>query len=205
MAPTHHPSDQSLQDYSALQLGAGAALLVASHLERCVACNNAHLARVSGRLNAGDITTRGDNVAPFPPLPAMAGGSKAPKAMGDLTAFSALGAFARGPWRWAGPGLRTASVEGAAGLGERVYLLRGQPGARLPRHSHRGSEWVLVAQGSYLDDGELYQVGDVSEHHATHTHGLTVTSPAECVCLVVSDQPPRIHGIGRLLEPFLKL
>ena len=199
MALTHHPSSRSLSEYATLQLGAGAALLVASHLERCSLCSAANLDASAGRGIAAGVSSCGEAVTPA--APRMTEG----KTIGDGVTFVELGGYARGAWRWAGAGLRTATVRGAAGIGERVYLLRGRPGAELPTHTHRGSEWVLVLEGAYTDGDQRFELGDVSEHHDAHTHSLTVTADAECICLVVTDRPAKIHGIGRLLEPFLKL
>ncbi len=97
---------------------------------------------------------------------------------------------AKDPKRWNRTlvrGLRSFDVkrDGPA-VATRARLLHFAPGAHLPRHSHRGSETVLVLEGSYADtDGRTVHAGEsqtMAEHSA---HELHILGEAPCVAAVI--------------------
>lgn len=188
--PEHHPSAASRLGYAKAELAAGAALLVAWHLARCPDCVQALEAESGGRFRADEVT----------PAPASDDGD----AVGTFLARAGPG-LSHEPWRWAGPGALSASVRGAAGLGEHVYLLKARAGQKLARHGHPGAERVMVLQGAFHDGAQTYRVDDVSERQARDVHALRVADDGECVCLVVNDGPPELYGMGRWVKPFLRL
>jgi quercetin dioxygenase-like cupin family protein len=90
-------------------------------------------------------------------------------------------------------GLRTFDVKRpvtAPAASARARLLRFAPGALLPRHDHRGSETVLVLEGSYADaSGVEVHAGEsqtMTEHSA---HALRILGDAPCVAAVLE------HGV----------
>jgi quercetin dioxygenase-like cupin family protein len=88
------------------------------------------------------------------------------------------------------PGVREVRVEGGPRVqGAQTSIVRFAPGTRLPRHHHRGSESVLVLEGSYIeDDGPEYGPGDLHEMAEGTTHGFRVTKGGPCIAGVV------LHG-----------
>ena len=63
-----------------------------------------------------------------------------------------------------------------------VALLRYAPGARVPRHRHRGLETVLVLAGSQRDERGTYGAGTLVVNPAGSTHA--VASDEGCVVLI---------------------
>jgi anti-sigma factor ChrR (cupin superfamily) len=72
---------------------------------------------------------------------------------------------------------------------ENVWLVRWQPGARLPRHSHWGGEEVLVLEGSCDDENGHYPAGSWirSPHGSRHTP----SSAEGCLVYVKTGHLPR--------------
>lgn len=106
-------------------------------------------------------------------------------------------------WRWAGPGVRIAQCSAAAGISEYLYLVQARAGAKLPRHAHTGSEWVVVLEGAYLDEGMRFERGDLSEHTGAAWHTPQASKDSSCVCLVAAEGPLRFQGLTRLMQPWL--
>lgn len=76
-----------------------------------------------------------------------------------------------------------------------------QPGARVPRHSHMGHEYMLVLEGSLCDELGNYHAQDFVERDRHHSHAQV--SEEGCVCLFVTDAPLKFsEGRARLLNPF---
>lgn len=83
-------------------------------------------------------------------------------------------------------GLRSFQVDvGGERSGVRARLLRFEPGARFPRHQHRGAERVLVLEGAYADGaGVEVRAGD-EQHMAEGTeHELRILGASPCVAAI---------------------
>ncbi len=86
----------------------------------------------------------------------------------------------------------------------RAHLLRFQPGALFPLHRHRGTERVLVLEGSYADDTrQQVRAGDTQTMAPGSEHRLHILGDVPCVAAVSE------HGLsfvapwlGRVLRPF---
>ncbi|MBT5766385.1 ChrR family anti-sigma-E factor [Pseudemcibacter sp.] len=109
-------------------------------------------------------------------------------------------------WKKMGPGLSQVRLWTGPN-DERLWLLRAKGGTKVPMHDHRSLEMTLVLQGGYSADGEQYKPGmiEVADEH-THNHQPIINEGEECICLVVTEAPIKIHGIvGKILQPFIGL
>jgi putative transcriptional regulator len=201
MAVEHHPSAASLLAYMATELAAGAALVVATHIELCPRCAEMVRALENDGRVAVDIAPgeANDTLSRGPPRPL------ARQPISGLDLPVGLAGLRVGRWWWAGPGITVMLVKGAAGLGEQLYLLKGRAGAVLPRHEHRGVEWVVVLKGAFAEGATRFRRGDISERGADEMHGLRVMPEEECICLVATDDQS-LHWLGlrQFLAPLLK-
>jgi quercetin dioxygenase-like cupin family protein len=74
---------------------------------------------------------------------------------------------------------------------QRSHLMHFAPGVRLPQHTHRGTERVLVLEGSYADaDGHEVRAGDEQTMADGSEHELYILGSAPCVAAVTE------HGIS---------
>lgn len=114
MHPTHHPTSASQLGYSTSELGAGAALLVGLHRSRCPVCvaHERLREKVDGKARPRLTAERS-----FAPATA-----KAEEIVAAPFDVDDIGGFKRGRWWWIAPGVSIATVKGAAGIGERIYL-----------------------------------------------------------------------------------
>lgn len=104
----------------------------------------------------------------------------------ELEAVFTLAASERS-WRRVWPGFRFLGVAGGPKLeGGRARLLHFAPGVRFPRHRHRGSERILVLEGSYTDSN-LVRVGPGDEQDMApgSEHELVIGLEGPCVAGVV--------------------
>jgi putative transcriptional regulator len=87
----------------------------------------------------------------------------------------------------------------------KTALLRIDPGRALPQHTHRGSEHILVLDGSFHDETGHYQRGDVASSDESIDHRPVADAGKRCLCLIVTEGPVRLTGFwGRFLNPFLR-
>jgi putative transcriptional regulator len=90
--------------------------------------------------------------------------------------------------------------------GYKTRLLRISAGARIPQHTHSGSEYTLVLQGSFSDDSGRYARGDVSVADPDVTHQPVAGRECDCICLAVTDAPLKMTGpLGRILNYFVDM
>jgi len=109
-------------------------------------------------------------------------------------------------WKAMGPGLSQVRLWTGPN-DERLWLLRAKAGTTIPMHDHRSLELTLVLQGSYQANGERFKPGmiEVADEH-THSHQPIIDEGEECICLVVTEAPIKIHSlIGKVVQPFIGL
>ena len=109
-------------------------------------------------------------------------------------------------WKAMGPGLSQVRLWTGPN-DERLWLLRAKAGTIIPMHDHRSLELTLVLQGSYQANGERFKPGmiEVADEH-THSHQPIIDEGEECICLVVTEAPIKIHSlIGKVVQPFIGL
>ena len=108
-------------------------------------------------------------------------------------------------WRFVLPGVKWTALRLTGPEAGQLLLVRGVPGAKLPSHGHDGTEYTCVLTGSFSDSSGTYTAGDLIEASEDHDHQPIVTPDAECVCVIAIDGHLRLHGLARLLQPFLGL
>jgi len=214
----HHPPTELLLDFAAGGVSEAVALAVACHAEMCDACraeirdyervggalfetlepepvDDALLERVLDRLDEPEPDVRA--------VPAMASDT-ASLIPGPLVRYL-VGGLDQLPWRRVGKLFEEFRLP-LAGNGFKAKLMRLQPGAVMPLHTHRGQEYTLVLAGGYADQGEQFLPGDFDVRDPSHKHQPVVDDDGECLCLVVLDAPVKLTGVlGRIVNPFLRV
>ncbi len=217
-AVTHRLGDEWLMAYAAGALSEGQSLLVASHLSflddapaRLAAAEAAGgaliddlapdlmapdaLAQTLARLNAAET-----------PRPAAA-----PRSDGDDPLPAPLRDWlGRGvdelKWSFLGPGMKKVKLWRGGPNDQRMWMLRAQPGVKIPKHGHRGTELVLVLKGSFSDPHGGFRRGDVEESDGARMHALNIDEGEECICLALTEGPIRFESwIARAIQPFIGL
>ena len=111
-------------------------------------------------------------------------------------------ALSRSGWKFASPGIRTLTLE--VGGDGRAELLRIEPGAAAPEHTHMGEEFTLVLSGAFHDMRGVYRVGDIAVADETVTHRPTGETGAICYSLAVTDAPLAFKGALGLVQKLWK-
>jgi anti-sigma factor ChrR (cupin superfamily) len=73
--------------------------------------------------------------------------------------------------------------------GPAAAVLRYEPGATVPSHTHDGYEHVLVLEGEQSDERGTYGAGTLTVNPPGSSH--SVTSASGCVVLVIWEKQPR--------------
>ncbi|MBL8919341.1 MAG: cupin domain-containing protein [Myxococcaceae bacterium] len=95
------------------------------------------------------------------------------------------------PARWGegpAPGLSLMPVEaGPRWAGFLTVVVRLEPGAQLPMHTHAAREQVLVLEGGYRDDqsGREFWRGEVDVREQGTSHSFTAVEGPACICASV--------------------
>ena len=210
MSDLNHPADGTLALLAAGGLAHGPRLVVASHVETCARCAR----RVSAFEAVGGALLEDLPPAAMPAdglaralaaldLPAPAKGAAAPPARPELPTGlalpSALDDCDFGPWRWVAPGIRISRARNAWARASGLKMYRLDPGRRLPRHGHMGTEWTCVLSGSFADERARYVAGDIVEVDQHVDHQPVVDDDAPCFCLVAMDGRMRLNTfVGKL-------
>ena len=218
MMPTHHPGDDLLVAYAAGSLDEPVALVVATHLALCPQCRKAvsryeeiggalleeqaaspmsdgSLERIMARLDEAAPETRIEPVRASAPVD-----PRVPRPLRDYLG----GGLDQLAWK-AHRGMDEAELLPEA-TGYRTRLMRIKAGARMPLHTHGGSELTLVLAGGFSDEQGHFLRGDVAVADADVKHQPVADPGEDCICLAVTDGPLRLSGpVGRWLNPFLDI
>ncbi|MCY0385955.1 cupin domain-containing protein [Robbsia sp. Bb-Pol-6] len=111
----------------------------------------------------------------LPPLPA------------GMAVPAPLAAFPVTAWRPVSPGIRWARISFPGDPDSKVLLLRAQPGAALPLHTHTGPEYTYVLHGSLSGEGAVLHPGDLVESEPSLRHQPEVVSNGECICMLAVE------------------
>lgn len=114
----------------------------------------------------------------------------------------ALDALARTGWKFAAPGIRSLVLD--AGGDARAEILRIEPGAAAPTHTHEGEEFTLVMTGAFHDARGVYRVGDIAHADPSITHRPTGEKGEVCYSLAVTDAPLAFKGALGVLQRLWK-
>jgi anti-sigma factor ChrR (cupin superfamily) len=91
------------------------------------------------------------------------------------------------PWQPLRPGVEIHRLYGSADEGPSAALLRYQPGAEVPLHSHTGVEHIYVLTGAQEDSRGRYAAGSFVVNFPGTRHN--VRSPEGCLVLIVWERP----------------
>ena len=228
--PQHHPDEGVLMDYAAGAAHEGAGVLIATHLALCPTCRATvkRLESLGGALVADlppsplDPALRTSVLAQLDEPEAKVAPRPAPAVKTSPQPIVVLprplrdyagGTIADLPWRRVGPGIELIELTlgGAARQSakeraeEHMRLFRIGAGHAIPRHTHHGTEMVLVLSGGFRDGGRQFRRGDVSLSDQQIDHSPKVDKDADCICLSVTDAPLRLTGlVGRILNLFVR-
>ena len=202
----HHPYDDTLARYAAARLSAGPNLVVSVHLSGCAECR----ARVGVFEAAGGAMLEDAPCAAVRPdlfAAAMArieAPESAPAPVRRRT--SPLDGVAMSPWRSVGGGFHWRRVTLPYAPDANVMMLKVQPGRRMPHHTHDGTEYTQIMQGSFHDEFGRYAAGDCVEADDDIDHQPIVDSDVECICLAAVDGRLRLQGwLARMVQPLIGL
>jgi anti-sigma factor ChrR (cupin superfamily) len=90
------------------------------------------------------------------------------------------------------PGMQVLAVAGGPRVeGKTTTILKMRAGLHFPMHRHTGDEALFfLAGGVTLDDGRVYDAGDLLESTEGTAHDLRVHADAECIVALVQDRDP---------------
>jgi putative transcriptional regulator len=215
MTIMHHPTVETLIDLVTGRLDLGRSIVVAAHVEICPTC--AHQSRlmntVGGSLLAAatpEQMSPGAAERAFARIDAHPGEAAEPPPKdppSDLPFLPKTALqHAMGDWQWIGPGIHRRMFELPDDSGARVFLLKAQPGTRMPDHTHTGSELTLVLSGAFGHEHGRFGSGDFEEADSDVEHQPTVEAGEDCICLVAMEGSLKLKGLtGRLLQPFIRI
>jgi putative transcriptional regulator len=215
----HHPPLELMFDYAAGATSEPVALVVATHAALCPDCA-AHIRRiedVGGALletiepvDVGETALEAVMMRLDEPEPAaVAANGPVDAETSAVVPEPLLPYIGRGlahlAWKSAGRMAEEARLPLSV-KGFKAALMRLKPGAEMPIHTHRGSEFTLVLAGGYKDEGKQFLRGDFDFKDASHEHRPIVDTDGPCLCLIVLDAPVKLTGgFGRLVNPFLRI
>ena len=217
--PAHHPSAELLLDYAAGSVAEPVALVVATHLSLCPDCRRRvrALEAIGGALledlsvDDTSVPARGVDAVlarldePEPtPAAAIALDAETRRLVPAPLRFY-LGASLKDlAWRRLTRGIEAHELT-LARAGFATRLLRIRSSEALPRHSHGGTESVLVLDGGFSDEHGHYARGDLAVSDAQIVHRPVADPDGNCLCLVVIEGGIRFAGpLGRLLNLFVR-
>ena len=210
----HHPASEILSAYASGALGAGAALVVATHVDIGAVCRNevSLLEGLGGSFLATAATAplsegalervlarlEDEAVPPQPRTPA-----RLPDFLAHFDIPKRLRSYDIGSRLWLAPGIWFAPIRMERDDETCTYLIRGASTKTLPRHTHPGREFTAVLSGAYSEELGHFAAGDFAEADSSILHAQTVTADAECLCLICSDGPMKFKALSaRVIQSF---
>ena len=201
----HHPYDDTLARHAAGTLGAGPSLVVSTHLAGCPECR----ARVRVFEAAGGVLLEEAPVSPLRPdlfAQALKRIEQAAEVPAPRRRVAPLDGLPMTAWRSIGGGFAWRRLTLPYAPDANVIMLKVQPGQRMPHHTHSGTEYTQVLQGSFHDDFGRYVAGDCIEADDDIDHQPTIDSDVECICLAAVEGRLRLRGwMARMVQPLLGL
>jgi len=204
----HHISDEILASYASGALAHPFSMVVAAHVSMCENCRAALAAHeVLGGAVLEDLEV--EAVSPslkdavFDGLDRDVPLQPAPRRQGIYPGPIAEALKGKAPvWRSVGLGAKQSILHKSKSGSIRLLYI--PPGQAMPDHSHGGLEMTMVLQGSVIDEGETFGVGDVEIANEDVDHTPVAGEGAPCICIAATDAPLRFSGLlPRLLQPVL--
>ena len=86
---------------------------------------------------------------------------------------------------------------------DELKLIKMDPGASVPMHSHGGTEYILVIDGSFKDEYGEYKKGDIQINDQNIMHKPTASMETGCICLTITEKDVIFFGrYGSFLNLF---
>jgi putative transcriptional regulator len=218
MTIRHHPRDETLLAYAAGTLAPALSAVVACHLALCAKCRaeTRRMEAIGGALLkaaaaaelSGKALDRAVSRAAQIPGGDEQREAKAPAAPTRPSILpQPLASHLRMgiddiPWKQLTPGVEQFKIKTPRRGGD-LRILRVQPGRKLLRHGHYGSELTLVLAGAYSDETGAYHAGEVVDLDETIEHRPRAIGDEPCICIIAGESHPRYKTFMlRLLRPF---
>ena len=84
-----------------------------------------------------------------------------------------------------------------------LKLIKMDPGASVPLHSHGGQEYILVLSGSFCDEYGNYNKGDMQINDQKIKHTPIACKDEGCICLTITEREVIFFGrFGSFLNLF---
>lgn len=216
MMPSHHLTDETLQEYSSGILNPSMETLIACHLTVCPACRQrADVADAIGGLSLFDQETVAMSASASDilaldkstPAPESAPSTFDPSANPGVPRPLARllpGPLAELPWKSFGPGMKQYNLGNQPRKEGAFKLLSLNPGSRMSKHTHQHRELTFILSGSYADTMGQFKAGDIADLSADHHHTPFVDSDVPCVSLIATDSPVKFDSLfGKIMQPFV--
>ncbi len=86
---------------------------------------------------------------------------------------------------------------------DELKLIKMDPGASVPLHSHGGKEYILVLSGSFCDEYGNYTKGDIQINDQMIKHTPIASKEEGCICLSITEKDVIFFGkYGSFLNLF---
>tara|TARA_B100000575_G_C22836247_1_gene490523 strand:- start:15 stop:653 length:639 start_codon:yes stop_codon:yes gene_type:complete len=86
---------------------------------------------------------------------------------------------------------------------DELKLIKMEPGASVPHHSHGGKEFILVLNGSFADEYGTYSKGDLQINDQKIKHTPVACKDEGCICLTITEKDVIFFGrYGSFLNLF---
>ncbi len=86
---------------------------------------------------------------------------------------------------------------------DELKLIKMEPGASIPIHSHGGREYILVLDGSFSDEYGNYHKGDIQINDQKIKHTPIASNVDGCICLTITEKDVIFFGrFGSFLNLF---
>jgi len=215
MMPSHHLTDETLQEYASGALNVSMETLIACHLTICSSCRQkANLADAIGGVSLSDqdaVAMKGcasDVLAMDKSTPvqtqAFAHTDGLEAGIPRPLARALPGPIMELPWKSFGPGMKQYNLGSQPRKEGAFKLLSLDPGLRMSKHSHGHRELTFIVSGSYSDDMGHFNAGDIADLSEDHHHSPLVDSDVPCICLIATDAPVKFDGLfGKIIQPFV--
>ena len=86
---------------------------------------------------------------------------------------------------------------------DELKLIKMEPGASVPLHSHGGKEYILVLDGSFCDEYGNYNKGDIQINDQKIKHTPIACKDKGCICMTITEKEVIFFGkYGSFLNLF---